>query len=217
MHYNGRSDFVRLKWHCPNCPESSGRYWNLERHIDRKQAGVCKPVREDGSIHQRNAAYQPYGFQSLPTNFNIHHHFQSRQKEYEISDSMEKILEPLRQISEFKILTSQLLALNQRPISKVNPNLRPPQTVDFTSRQPIRIQNQNNITSPNSTEESEIIGYRGYVCLTCLTAEPLPVYGDKLGVKKTVHECNPERVEEVRNLGNRNEIIQKLYAELPKK
>lgn len=209
---------MRQKWHCPICHESSGRYWNLKRHINRKHAGTCIPVRKYTAFHQQNISSQPFGFQTMRSYLDIQHRFRNTEKRYDTSDSMEKILEPLRKLNEFKILTSQLFPSHLGPISKVYTNLQGRSSpIDFTSRQPVRVRNDNNI--PNtSIEDPDIVGYSGYVCLACLTAEPLPIYDDKLGgSEKAVHDCNPKRLEEVRNATNNAEIIQKLYTELPRR
>ena len=198
---------------------SSGRHWNLKRHLARMHGGAATPIGEYTFQHQPSTNLHPFNFYQASNPYFVSKYFQdSRYQKHESSDSMEEFLESLRKINELKNLTSQLLSSNLPPI-KVYPYLQvPSSTIDFTSRQPVRIQNEYNTTSPNSTKDPEIIGYRGYVCLTCLTAEPLPIYGDNLvGVEKAVHECNTERLEEVSNLINRDEIIRKLYAQLPER
>ena len=39
-------------WHCPNCPLTSRRLWNIKIHIQRKHGGMGQPLR------QRNASRQ---------------------------------------------------------------------------------------------------------------------------------------------------------------
>lgn len=36
----------KKNWHCPKCPQTSNRPWNLRVHIQRKHAGIGQPVRE---------------------------------------------------------------------------------------------------------------------------------------------------------------------------
>jgi hypothetical protein len=141
VRYTGGSE-LKQKWYCPVCPTSSGRYWNLGRHISRKHAGLCRPIRKDTSFHQQNISSQPFGFQTMSSYFDLLHNFQSPRKRYDTSDSIEKILEPLRKISEFKILTSHLFPPNLPPLYKVCHNLQSPQTVDFTSRQPVQVRTE---------------------------------------------------------------------------
>jgi hypothetical protein len=37
----------RLKWCCPHCSQTSSRYWNLKKHIERRHQGIGRPIRED--------------------------------------------------------------------------------------------------------------------------------------------------------------------------
>jgi hypothetical protein len=37
------------KWKCPNCPQTSSRYWNLMTHIRRKHNGIGQPKKESES------------------------------------------------------------------------------------------------------------------------------------------------------------------------
>jgi hypothetical protein len=50
----------RHNWHCPHCPQTSSRHWNLKTHIGRKHHGIGQPIEEDGmhSITTSNAAIQ---------------------------------------------------------------------------------------------------------------------------------------------------------------
>jgi hypothetical protein len=38
------------KWQCPNCPQTSSRYWNLKTHIRRKHNGIGQPKKETESF-----------------------------------------------------------------------------------------------------------------------------------------------------------------------
>jgi hypothetical protein len=38
---------INKKWHCQYCPQTSSRYWNLKKHIERKHNGIGQPIRED--------------------------------------------------------------------------------------------------------------------------------------------------------------------------
>jgi hypothetical protein len=119
------------------------------------------------------------------------------------------MIEIIRKAVEFKNLLGELY----KPPLQYNFNY-PTGFMPYTGNyrpQPVNFENTNsgNIidSSLNShadvhfqAENLEIIGYKGYICNTCLVVHPLSIHIDKKvqnRIIETKHDCNLERLENI--------------------
>jgi uncharacterized C2H2 Zn-finger protein len=216
---------MKTQWRCPNCDMSSSRHWNVRRHVERSHNSIGQPV-SDQHMKQYLTKMNPqiphfplsYHY-LLPTGpssmfFTGHKQKNSPDKPY---DFVDRLLEPLRKVVEFKNLLSQVAApvshQQQHNIAGSSTYYSTPSAATFNSsdfknlinhQTPNRRASQDFIQiQPSSppVDPNDILGYRGIVCNYCLDIEVEEVrfskYIGKGGVVRMKHVCDPKTILEI--------------------
>ena len=204
------------KWQCPNCPQTSSRYWNLKTHIRRKHNGIGQPKKESesSSFHYPTGNFFATGNRIEPiqirkeqnpidSTYEIYKEFKKR---YDKVEEMRIFFQRFNSGPQF----SFPLSVNEQfSLLMIQPSSIP----SINSIQPIIF------TSQTDPIKDRIMGYTGYVCETCLANMPLALYYFKENNKQVgaTHFCVPERIEKMQGLSQdqRNNTINDLHRTLP--
>jgi hypothetical protein len=139
---------------------SSTRYWNVKRHISRRDGGSSLPYNNGMTQYDRIQ----YGCRHHIPPISYIHNPVSGQESYEKFDLfVDRIIKRWRRLVEFKNLCDQLHNLNQRPIAPSPQYSMPTQNFSF-----VMAQNNNNNYLQSSSSGNDIFGFRGHVCKQCL-------------------------------------------------
>jgi hypothetical protein len=201
---------MKIEWNCPKCQKSSTRYWNMQRHIDRRHGGLGEPV----NPHDTMQYYKDMNPQNLsfPLSYSkstslpfLNRKGKSNEK---FSNFLEdKILVPLRRMVEIKSLLSQL--------STIHPTM--PSTT-FNSGECKNDQSEHPRFEDDVDDYSEIVGFRGHVCEKCSIINIDTIFRHNDGESRqieTKHTCDSKRLSDARVEPDKNKIINDLYEKLP--
>jgi hypothetical protein len=222
---------MRIKYRCQTCGEPFTRHWNMERHIKRMHpSGFQPPAFPFHNMNDQVSKFSNFKSHS-PNYYNSNHKFpyssnifprspfQEDSSIYEqpnsprtANDPLDSCLQKLRRWAKIKRLKEEL---SFRPMQQ--PYLSP---YNGAVSQPNMYQR---FQPPFKMEDLEIIGYKGYVCKECLTANPLAIYRhnyQKDKIIRTTHGCNNKRKLEIQGeqrKNNETSMVTNLYMnELPK-
>ena len=221
----------KAKWHCPHCSQASSRHWNLKTHIRRKHQGIGQPIGED-EWHfipdmmslQKNDNNYGLNSQVHPRTFSTAY-YRKEEDTYKKRDLLEEILQlwrpkikQIKEILEIRNLFCQIQyasSQQQQTIIGSIPvgHFSLPSSIDNLASPPPMT-----FTQETDPLKDRIIGYRGFVCETCLANVPLTIYHFKENGKQIEagHFCVPERFLKMQGLvvKEKQNIINDLHRTL---
>lgn len=177
-------------WKCASCDQTSSRRWNLEVHIKRKHNGAAGPVNLDFNYNTHSPSQIDLG-DKVHKNQNPHkvHLYgksfgnSSLKNSFDFIDEAYELVQKFTTVKEFINRNSRL---NQPLLSLSLP-------VGATSF-PSYIQSDYPTASFPSNDTSimeNIVAFRGYVCMNCVTKYIIPVFWFQETGKlvETRHQC----------------------------
>ncbi len=174
---------MRRKHSCPLCEKKFSRRWNRDRHLCFVHQSVS-PCFSLEDVEQANSKFN-YGMSRLYDSPNpSFSSFRLQRK-----DPVDQSLHILHKLAEFKRLTEYIAST---PIRR---------SVNHFAGHSFKSYNDHNTALRTNYGDLEIVGYRGFLCRSCLIAHPLPLYRDnsnnQVTIHQTKHHCNPERLLEI--------------------
>jgi hypothetical protein len=194
----------KMKWKCPNCPQTSATRWNMEVHIKRKHVGHGLPrsIDHDGSPLQ----------QQLYTDFK---HY-SRSDNIFVNEDVSEILWPfsrddkgpqrkdwLDDLAKYMRSMQDLISLSSYSLSALYNRTQPTQPPIFPRYFHHDIGNNTFLSEIGLQKENfdAIIGFSAKVCKLCLTItiDPTILQNGK-DLIKSQHSCSPDRLNKIQLL-----------------
>src|SRR5206468_2771107 len=103
-----REATLRTRWHCPKCPMSSARHWNVQRHIYRIHHGIDEPTSGFMRQYDRNPSsiarvfnYSRPHFHSRDSGSYSYSQDRTSTKEHgskTLAESMDEFMEPMKKL-----------------------------------------------------------------------------------------------------------------------
>ena len=212
---------MKTNWNCSNCKMSSTRHWNVKRHIQRRHRGMGEPISYDTMHYHKDMNPENFRFP-----FAYFHHTslsfltQKEKSNKNFSDFLERLLQLLRKIVEYKNLLSQLSTMPQQtgimPYSGgVYPSMP---SMSFDRGESNNTSSEHSKFEDDVDDYAEVVGFKSHVCEKCLITSIDTIFrtNDRgYGQVETKHTCNSKSLADAQLEPNKDKTINDLYEKLP--